>query len=75
MVVADNSVNVMRNDKLVTGSFHPSGGSNYVGDLHWRNGQVTKDMTLTPNADCSEVRTNQSWWYLKMSKMRKPALP
>jgi hypothetical protein len=61
-VVDGDSLRLQRNDGFVSGVFAKV-GDQYTGDLHWGNGEVWKNVVLIPNPDCSEVRTNQTWWY------------
>jgi hypothetical protein len=57
-----NTLHVERTDKFVAGDFTRS-GDRYVGSIHWGNGETWSHIVLTPNSDCSQVATNQSWWY------------
>jgi hypothetical protein len=60
--VNGSSLTIRRDDNFVSGVFTKS-GSVYKGELHWGNGDVWRNVVLTPNEDCSQVRTNKSWWY------------
>jgi hypothetical protein len=60
--VAGTTVTIRRTDNFVSGTFNQS-GNDWVGQLHWGNGDTWNNVVLTPNSNCNEVRTNQSWWY------------
>jgi len=60
--VHGDTLKIMRLDNFVSGEFTKKEKS-YVGELHWGNGDTWKNVILTPTDDCSQVRTNQSWWY------------
>jgi hypothetical protein len=62
--VTGNYITLMRMDGFVAGTFVRNGNV-WTGKLVWGDpaGTITSNMQLTPDADCSAVRTNQSWWY------------
>jgi len=60
--VQGQSIKIERLDKFISGTFTRQ-QNQYVGELHWGNGDISKNVILTPTDDCSQVRTNQSWWY------------
>jgi hypothetical protein len=55
---------IERADHFVSGVLTRSGNT-WSGQLVWKdpNHTVTDNFVLTPRLDCSEVRTNQAWWY------------
>jgi len=59
-----NQLIIRRTDNFVSGVLNRS-GNDWVGQLQWgsRNGETWNNFVLTPNANCGEVRTNQSWSY------------
>jgi S1-C subfamily serine protease len=56
------TLKIKRLDNFVSGVLMKKDDS-YIGELHWGNGDVWKDVVLTPTTDCSQVWTNQSWRY------------
>src|SRR5437763_16779484 len=59
--VKDEHLEIVRGDGFVRGRFTRQ-GNDWVGDLEWGNGERT-NVVLVPTGDCSEVKTNQVWWY------------
>ena len=60
--VRGDKLKIWRTDGFVSGHFGRKSGS-WQGDLKWGNGEVWRNVSLTPSTDCDEIRTNQIWWF------------
>ncbi len=59
----NDQLRIARTDGFVNGIFARS-GAQWVGTLTWANGELWRGVVLyRPSEDCSELRTNQSWWF------------
>jgi hypothetical protein len=58
-----NALKIKRADGFAYGAFNRS-GDHWLGYLKWSNGTTWDNIILfKPNLDCSEIKTNQRWWY------------
>jgi hypothetical protein len=62
--VNGDEITIERTDHFVSGTFARTGNT-WKGALTWENAQkdVWNNVVLIPKPDCSEIRTNQAWWY------------
>jgi cellulose biosynthesis protein BcsQ len=60
--VDGSSITITRADNFVSGSLARAGNS-WIGSLKWGNGDIWNNVILTPTPDCTEVLTNQTWYY------------
>ena len=61
--VSGSSLFIKRTDECIAGKFEAY-GDEWRGELRGECvGGIRKDVVLTPNADCSQVRSNQGWQY------------
>jgi hypothetical protein len=60
--VDGDSLTIQRTDNFVSGTLSKN-GDNWIGQIRWGSGEVWPNIVLTPSPDCTQVHTNQSWWY------------